>query len=400
MVIKKLKAAFLILLMVGVTASQPLFSSNRKVREAVDNSLVVAVKQYRLMAEKLKSQAGIVPKSFDKNGVLITSDAKWWCSGFFPGTLWYLYEYSKSAALKSDAELYSERIKGEQFTTDNHDVGFIIYCSYGNAFRLDPKADYRNIIVNAARSLSTRFNPIVGQIRSWDWGKWQYPVIIDNMMNLELLFNATKFSGDSLYYKIALAHAEGTLKNQFRPDASCYHVVSYDKMTGAVESKGTFQGFSDASSWARGQAWALYGFTVAYRETRDPRFLNQAIRIANFLLNHPRMPKDLIPYWDFDAPNIPNALRDASAGAVMCSALIELSGFATNKDSKRFLKAAETQLLTLSSPDYLASVGENGNFILKHGVGFFLRNSEVDVPLTYADYYFVEALMRYKKLSP
>lgn len=397
MILKKIKTAFILLI---ISFSFPIssYSANCKVQKAVDKSLVVSVQQYSLMAEKLKSQPGLLPKSFDKNGKFITSDAKWWCSGFFPGTLWYLYEYNKSELLKADAELYSDRIKGEQFTTDNHDVGFIINCSYGNAFRINPKADYVNIIINAGRSLSTRFNPTVGQIRSWDWGKWQYPVIIDNMMNLELLFNATKLSGDSTYYKIAVAHAEGTMKNHFRSDASCYHVVSYDKTTGAVESKGTRQGYSDASSWARGQAWALYGFTVVYRETHDPRFLNHALRIANYLLNHPRMPKDLIPYWDFDAPNIPNALRDASAGAVICSALIELSGYVKAKESKRYLKAAEKQILTLSSPEYLASVGENGNFILKHSVGDLPRNSEVDVPLTYADYYFVEALMRYKKI--
>ena len=325
MVFQKIKTA-IILLIISYLLPQHSFAANCKVMIAVDNSLTVSVQQYSLMAEKLKSQDGLLPKSFKKNGKFITSNAKWWCSGFFPGTLWYLYEYNKNKVLKKDAELYSERIKGEQFTTDNHDVGFIIYCSYGNAFRLDPKADYRNIIINTAHSLSTRFNPTVGQTRSWDWGSWQYPVIIDNMMNLELLFNATKFSGDSSYYKIAVAHAEGTMENHFRQDASCYHVVSYNKTTGAVESQGTRQGFSDASAWARGQAWALYGYTVVYRETHNPRFLNHAVRIANYLLNHPHMPKDMIPYWDFDAPNIPNALRDASAGAVICSALIELSG--------------------------------------------------------------------------
>jgi len=375
------------------------FAVNKSVLKVVDRSLSICAAQYGLMAEKLKSQPGLLPKSFDNSGKFITSDAKWWCSGFFPGTLWYLYEFNKTNSLKQDAELFSERIKGEQFTTDNHDVGFIIYCSYGNAFRLDPKNEYKQIVVNTARSLATRFNPKVGLIRSWDWGKWQYPVIIDNMMNLELLFNATKFSGDSTYYKIAVEHAEKTMKNHFRNDASCFHVVSYDSITGQPESKGTFQGYSDASSWARGQAWAIYGYTMTYRETRDPRFLNHAIRIANYLLNHPRMPKDLIPYWDFDAPNIPNALRDASAGAVICSALIELSGYVKSKESKRFLKAAETQLLTLSSPTYLAKIGGNGNFILQHSVGFLPKNSEVDVSLTYADYYFVEALMRYKKYN-
>jgi hypothetical protein len=389
----------ILIILLGIVFYSKSAATNCKVIKAVDKSLAVSAKQYRLMAEKLKSQAGLLPKSFDKNGKFITSDAKWWCSGFFPGTLWYFYEYNKSNVLKADAELYSERIKGEQFTTDNHDIGFIIYCSYGNAYRLDPKPEYKTIVVNAAKSLATRFNPKVGLIRSWDWGKWQYPVIIDNMMNLELLFKATKFSGDSTYYKIAVAHAEKTMKNHFRDDASCFHVVSYDSISGQPQSKVTFQGYSDASSWARGQAWAIYGYTMTYRETRDPQFLNHAIRIANYLLNHPRMPKDLIPYWDFDAPNIPNALRDASASTVICSALIELSSYVNGKDSKRFLKAAEKQLLTLSSPTYLAKIGDNGDFILKHSVGFLPKNSEVDVPLTYADYYFVEAMMRYKSIK-
>jgi len=224
-------------------------------------------------------------------------------------------------------------------------------------------------------------------------------VIIDNMMNLELLFNATKFSGDSSFYNIAVAHANKTMINHFRSDASSYHLVSYNPMTGIPELKGTVQGYSDSSSWARGQAWALYGYTMCYRETNDIIFLKHALRIADFLLSNPRMPNDLIPYWDFDAPNIPNALRDASAGAIMCSAFIELSGFVTGKDSKRFLKAAEKQILTLSSPQYQAKLGENGNFILKHSVGSFPHNAEMDVPLTYADYYYVEALMRYIHLN-
>jgi len=347
------------------------------------------------LALSLKDNKEMLPRTIDKNGKLLTSDAKWWTSGFFPGTLWYLYEYSKNPVLKQQAEDFSERVKGEQYTTDNHDVGFMIYCSYGNAYRLDPKPEYKTIIVNAAKSLATRFNPKVGLIRSWDWGKWQFPVIIDNMMNLELLFNATRFTGDSSYYKIAVEHATVNMKHHFRPDASCYHVVSYDTITGLPEHKGTWQGYSHSSSWARGQAWALYGYTVVYRETRNPIFLEMANRIADFLLNHPRMPKDLIPYWDFDAPNIPNEKRDASTASVMCSALIELSEYVNAEKSKHYMNVAKRQLISLSSPEYLASVGENGNFILKHSVGSMPHKGEVDVPLTYADYYFVEAMLRY-----
>ncbi|MFZ4583006.1 MAG: glycoside hydrolase family 88 protein [Paludibacter sp.] len=346
------------------------------------------------LAFSLKDNKEMLPRTIDKNGKLLTSDAKWWTSGFFPGTLWYLYEYSKNPVLKQQAENFSERVKGEQYTTDNHDVGFMIQCSYGNAYRLDPKPEYKSIIVNAAKSLATRFNPKVGLIRSWDWGKWQFPVIIDNMMNLELLFNATRFTGDSSYYKIAVEHATVNMKHHFRPDASCYHVVSYDTITGLPEHKGTWQGYSHSSSWARGQAWALYGYTVVYRETRNPIFLEMANRTADFLLNHPRMPKDLIPYWDFDAPNIPNEKRDASTASVMCSALIELSEYVNAEKSKHYMNVAKRQLINLSSAGYLASVGENGNFILKHSVGSMPHKGEVDVPLTYADYYFVEAMLR------
>lgn len=383
----------------SIFISVELFAVNEKLVKLIDQKLEFSAKQYSLFADKLRGNPKLLPRTLDKEGKLLTSDAKWWCSGFFPGTLWYLSEFKADLTLKQDAEQFSERIVGEQYTKDNHDVGFMIYCSYGNAYRLDPIPAYKEIILTTARSLSTRYRSKVGLIRSWDWGKWQYPVIIDNMMNLELLFNATKFSGDSSFYKIAVSHAEKTMKYHFRDDASCYHVASYDSISGLPVWKGTRQGLNDSSSWARGQAWAIYGYTMVYRETRDPRFLNHALRIANFLLNHPRMPKDLIPYWDFDAPNIPAALRDASAGAIICSALIELSTYVKGAESTRFLNAAETQILALSSPEYLARLGENGLFLLKHSVGSFPDSSEVDVPLTYADYYYVEAMMRYKKLN-
>ena len=392
---KRIVGVFLFL----VVLTLPTMAVSPRVTKVANQAMLFAAEQYSFMAGELKDKAGRLPKSTDKDGNLTTSDAKWWCSGFFPGTLWYLFEYKQDLALRHEAVYYSERVAGEQYTTDNHDVGFMIYCSYGNAQRLEPSEAYKKIILTTARSLSTRFKQKTGLIRSWDWGKWQYPVIIDNMMNLELLFNATKLSGDSSFYKIAIAHADNTMKNHFREDASCYHVVSYDSITGVAQSKGTFQGFSDSSSWARGQAWALYGYTMVYRETKDLRYLQHAQKIANFLLKHPRMPKDMIPYWDFDAPNIPEAKRDASAAAVICSALIELSTFVNKKDAKMYMKAVDKQIVTLSSPSYRANLGENGGFILKHSVGSFPHKSEVDVPLTYADYYYIEALQRYLKLG-
>jgi uncharacterized protein YyaL (SSP411 family) len=217
------------------------------------------------------------------------------------------------------------------------------------------------------------------------------------MMNLELLFWATKVTGDSSFYKIAVTHANTTMKNHFRPDYSSYHVINYDSQTGAVQQKRTAQGAADESAWARGQAWGLYGYTVMYRETKEKKYLDQANHIANFILNHPNLPADKIPYWDFNAPGIPNALRDVSAAAIIASALLELSSYADKALSNNYATAAQTMLHSLSSSPYKAAIGANGGFILQHCVGNMPQKTEIDVPLTYADYYFVEAMTRYKK---
>jgi unsaturated chondroitin disaccharide hydrolase len=274
----------------------------------------------------------------------------------------------------------------------------MMFCSFGNAERFAPKPGYKDILLTSARSLSTRFNPKVGCIKSWDSKPGDFLVIIDNMMNLELLFWATKVSGDSSFYKIAVTHANTTIKNHFRPDNSSYHVVNYDPETGAVKQKRTAQGVADESAWARGQAWGLYGYTVAYRETKDAKYLKQANLIARFVLDNRNLPANKIPYWDFDAPGIPNALRDASAAAIIASALIELSGYANEKDRAEYLSVAETILKNLTAPPYKAQPGTNGGFILQHCVGHMPNKTEVDVPLTYADYYLVEAMRRYKEL--
>jgi unsaturated chondroitin disaccharide hydrolase len=372
-------------------------------QEIVNSTLDFSVKQCLKMAESLKYNDSLLPKTTDRFGKLQTCNSKWWTSGFFPGVLWYLYEFSGNDTIKNWAQKYSMRVVDQQYTRDNHDVGFMIFCSFGNGYRITQNKEYEQIIHNAAKSLSTRFNPKIGCIRSWDrteWNKqWQYAVIIDNMMNLEmLLWCADKFK-DSVFYKIAVSHANTTLKNHYRSDFSCFHVVSYDTITGKPEKKETAQGYSNESSWARGQAWGLYGFTMMYRFTKNPEYLKQAENIALFIINHPRMPEDKIPFWDFDAPNIPDCQRDASAAAVICSALIELSQYINPENAQKFLDVAEIQISALSSPLYRNALGNNGNFILKHGVGHLPNNTEVDVPLSYADYYFIEALMRYKKLK-
>lgn len=381
-------------LLLASCASQPKVEPMESV---IARGLDAATEQAVLMAKELENQEGKLPKSI-KDGKLETSNCYWWCSGFFPGELWYLYEYSEKPELKKYAELFTDRLEKVQYVTNNHDVGFMLYCSYGNGLRLTGNEHYKDVLVQGARSLSTRYRPAVQAIRSWDFGKWQYPVIIDNMMNLELLTWAGKTTGDTLFTHIATTHANTTMKNHFRPDYSSYHVVSYDTISGQPEKKQTHQGYADESAWARGQAWALYGYTMMARETGDEAYLNQAKHIAAFLMNHPRMPEDKIPYWDFDTPDIPNTTRDASAAAVMASALIELSQLDKSADAPTYLAYAEDQLRSLTSPEYLAAKGTNCNFALMHSTGHFKANSEVDVPLSYADYYYVEALMRLRKI--
>lgn len=371
----------------------------KPMEQVVDEALALSMQQSLLMAEKYASQDSILPRSF-VNGEMTTSDSRWWCSGFFPGVLWYLYEYSSDQEILKYARQYTVRVEREKYTTDNHDVGFILCSSFGNGLRLTGDITYREVLLTGAISLATRYNPETGLIRSWDFNrdKWQYPVIIDNMMNLELLLWAAKTSGDSALRHIAVSHADKTLENHYRPDFSCYHVVSYDTVSRLPHARQTHQGYSDESAWSRGQSWGLYGYTMVFRETGDVRYLEQAKQIASFLINHANMPDDFIPYWDFNAPGIPNEPRDASAAAIMASALIELSQHVDKNQSSKYLKVAEKQIRTLASPDYSAALGENGNFILKHSVGSKPHNSEVDVPLTYADYYYTEALIRYKRL--
>jgi rhamnogalacturonyl hydrolase YesR len=366
------------------------------IKDRLDRSL----QQYAGMAESLINQPDRLPVSIDAEGKLRTTSSGGWVSGFVPGALWYLYQYSNDSTLWDYARNYTARIEKEKYNKGTHDLGFMLYCSFGNGFRLTGDTTYQSILLTGAESLSSRFNPVIGAIKSWDFNEsqWQYPVIIDNMMNLELLFWASEVSGNPKYRDIAVTHADKTLANHFRPDYSSYHVVSYDTITGQAEKKNTHQGYADESAWARGQAWGLYGYTLLYRETQDLKYLEQAKHIAGFILNHPNLPADKIPYWDFNAPDIPHTFRDASAGAIIASALIELSGYVDASDAKSYLDVAETQIRTLSSPEYFAEKGSNGNFILKHSVGHKPNNSEIDVPLTYADYYYIEALLRFQAL--
>lgn len=389
------------LLLTGFAFLLILSSCNKEkpLDKIIDESLAFSVKQYTLMADIMNDKPGLLPRTIDASGELVTSNSGWWTSGFFPGCLWNLYEYSNDEKLRDYAIEMTGRIEKEKDNKGTHDLGFMLYCSYGNGLRVAGDESYKDVLLTGARSLSTRFRPNIGCIQSWGSRKgWQCPVIIDNMMNLEFLMWAFNQTGDSSFYNIAVTHSDTTIKNHFRADFSSWHVVSYDTITGKVEAKQTAQGYADGSAWSRGQSWGLYGYTVMFRETGLQRYLDQAEHLADFLINHPNMPEDKIPYWDYDAPGIPDAKRDASAGAIMASALIELSSFVGADKKAHYLDVAEKQIRSLSSPAYLAKEGENGNFILMRSVGSLPGNSEVDVPLTYADYYFIEALLRYKKL--
>ena len=352
----------------------------------------LAKTQYTILAQGLPDDK--TPRTVDEAGKLVTADIGWWCSGFFPGNLWLTYEYTadekiKELAIQQTHKLDSLIVK----TKTDHDIGFQLNCSFGNALRLTGDNQWSAMLQEGAKVLAARFSPITGTIRSWNHdggGKWEFPVIIDNMMNLELLM---RFGDDSLK-QIALTHARTTIKNHFRPDGTSYHLVDYDPQTGEVRLKQTVQGLSDESAWARGNAWGLYGYTMMYEFSKEADMLSKAEDIARTLL--PRLPEDGIPFWDFDSPDIPNDLRDASAGAIMASALIKLSTLTADSGLKgQCLKVAEQQLRTLASPEYLAAPGELCGFLLKHSVGHKLAGSEVDVPLTYADYYFLEALLRF-----
>jgi len=374
-------------------------SAKRSLLQIIPVDFKDGAKQYKVLKANLPPDS--FPKTFDpKTGKSEYSGSGWWCSGFYPGTLLYLYEQTHDTVLYNEAVRILHVLQKEQYNKTTHDLGFMMYCSFGNANRIQPKPEYREILLNSAKSLSTRFNATVGCIKSWDSkDPSDYLVIIDNMMNLELLFETTKATGDSSFYKIAVTHANTTMKNHFRPDYSSFHVLNYDINTGAVKEKKTAQGYADGSAWARGQAWGLYGYTVCYRYTKDVRYLQQAQHIAQFILSHPNLPADKIPYWDFNAPDIPNALRDASAAAIMASAFLELSKYTDTAAASRYKEVAATMIRNLSLPPYKAAIGTNGGFILQHGVGHMPHGTEVDMPLTYGDYYFIEACKRYMELK-
>ena len=384
----------------------------------INDNFRYADKQLKNLLKEADKNSLAFPKTTDKAGKLVTTNMYDWTPGFFPGNLWYTYEYTGDTILEKAATGWTEKLEPLKDFTQHHDLGFMMYCSFGNAYRITRNPAYKNILIQSAKSLCTRFSPVTGCIKSWNtFPSWHgdkiynFPVIIDNMMNLELLFFASRETGDTSFRHIAITHANNTLKNQIRKDYSSFHVVCYDSVTGKVLARETAQGYADNSTWARGQAWAIYGFTMTYRETRDKRYLQAAQGTADWYLDNKNLPQDIVPYWDFNAgqagysPGIKShakafnlKLRDASAAAITASALLELSSYSGNKREKYRLAAVKI-LHSLASPAYRAPLGTNGNFLLMHSVGSMAHGVEVDVPLSYADYYFIEALKRYSQLD-
>ena len=371
-----------------------LFScSNTKQKEEV-NLLTQLESQLDYFAKQTDEPDKVGRSYSAEQGYKMVTLTDWTC-GFPPGSMWFMYEITKDEKWKVLATKTTMKLDGVQFRTNTHDLGFMTFCSFGNAYRLTGEENYKEIIIQASESLITRFNENVGCIRSWDHGDWEFPVIIDNMMNLEMLFWASKETNDPKYKNIAIRHADVTLKNHFREDMSSVHVVNYDTITGQVISKQTHQGYSDDSAWGRGQAWGLYGYTVMFRETGDSKYLDAAKQIADFIIAN--LHEDKVSYWDFNDPKIPNTNRDASAAAITASALFELATYDVAANTIYF-DMANAILESLNSEKYRAKVAENGGFLLMHSVGHMPKKSEVDVGMNYADYYYLEALIRQGKI--
>lgn len=388
-------------------------AGQESMKELSDRVMHTAKIQFSILDGHLHSDE--YPRTYD-DGQYVNSSLEWWCSGFFPGSLWYLYEYTSDEEIRTLAEKNTAKMSRLMDVYTDHDIGFQVNCSYGNAYRLTGNTEYLPMMEASAAKLARRFSPVVGCIRSWDHAWFNYPVIIDNMMNLEHLLNCSElFDCDSLR-AIACRHADVTMENHFRPDGSSYHLVDYVPSTGRIDHKQTCQGFAHESAWSRGQAWGLYGYAMMFERTGEPRYLAHAEKVARFIL--PRLPEDGIPYWDFNAPGTPEAFpsdapghpqkypwregekiqRDASAGAIMASGFITLSCLTSDKElSEQCKSAAERIIRTLASPMYFAQVDEQGGYLIKHCVGNIPGMSEIDVPLTYADYYFLESVVKYKR---
>ncbi|MFB0515942.1 MAG: glucuronyl hydrolase [Candidatus Neomarinimicrobiota bacterium] len=364
--------------------------SRENVPKSPDELLGTASAIYLPLSQTLSPEQGY-PRSIVNGLDWHLTPPEQWTSGFFPGILWQLYQYTGNPSFSVQARRWTEGLETQQ-TAPTHDVGFMINNSFGHGYRVGGIERYKTVVLDAAQHLASRFNARVGAIRSWDGGSFTYPVIIDNMMNLELLFWAARNSADSSLAELAQTHALTTIRDHVRANGSTFHVVDYQPETGEVIWRGTHQGWADSSTWARGQAWGLYGFTVAYRETREPVFLETACRLADRFLE--RLPEDGIPYWDFDAPHEPEEPKDASAAAIAASGLWTLATLVDQAVLKRHYRAASKRLVESLSSSWYSAVASGLPALLLHSTGDRPHNIEVNVPMIYADYYFIEALMK------
>jgi unsaturated chondroitin disaccharide hydrolase len=365
---------------------------------AVEKRLLAhAAQRLAEAADRLNPHDGY-PRSTGPDGRWQLGDADNWTSGFFAGSLWLMDEQTGDPVWRSRAERWTAGLESQKTRTDTHDLGFMIFDSFGWQYQLTHDPHARDVAVQAARSLATRFDPTVGAIKSWDVDPndpetpgWRFPVIIDNLMNLQLLFWAAgQPDGDPAFAQLATRHALTSMRVHLRPDGSTAHVALFDPVTGAFQRQETWQGQSATSTWSRGQAWAIHGFTDAYRESRRPELLDAAQRAADWYLA--RLPADRVPYWDFEAPDIPRAPRDASAAAIAAAGLAELGRLTAEERGAGYRRAAQNILASLAS-SYL-TLGTPNQAVLAHSVGFFRHDSEVDVGLVYADYYLLEAISR------
>lgn len=398
---KKIVIGLAVMLGLCTCAHRP--SATMDVKKALD----YCAEQTQRTLTELKTDSGIDYTMMPRN--ILLDEQHWncrkatkeeWCAGFWPGVLWYDYEYTQDKRILEEAEKFTYSLEFLSRTPAfDHDLGFLVFCSYGNGYRLTKNPAYKQVILDTADTLATLFNPVVGTILSWprevEPRNWPHNTIMDNMINLEMLFWAAKNGGNPYLYDIAVSHADKTMKCHFRPDYTSYHVAVYDTITGNLIKGVTHQGYADSTMWARGQAWAIYGYTVVYRETKDPKYLDFAQKVTDVYLD--RLPEDKVPYWDFDDPSIPDAPRDASAAAVVASSLLELSTYLPNGTGKRYKDVAIEMLASLSSDNYQS--GKSKSSFLLHSTGHWPNGSEIDASIIYADYYYIEALLRLKRLQ-
>ena len=380
----------------------------------VDKQLQYCHKQVKRALTELQQKDGSYDYTMEPRNILKGDKQKgWncrkataeeWCDGFWPGILWMDYRNTKDEAVRKAAEGYTESLKGIAYRPCyDHDIGFLMFCSYGKGYEVNHSQEYKNVILASADSLATLFNPIVGTILSWPREvkprNWPHNTIMDNMMNLDMMFWTAKNGGNKLLYDLAVTHAKTTMQNHFRPDGSCYHVAVYDTINGNLIKGVTHQGYADNSMWARGQSWAIYGYTMVYRYTHNKMFLDFAQKVTDIYIKRLKETSDdLIPLWDMDDPRgVKGAPRDVSASCVVADALLELQQYVGGEKGEEYKQFAIQSLAQLSTDKYQS--GKKNVAFLMHSTGHHPAGSEIDASIIYADYYYLEALNRMKDMS-